>query len=362
MRLTLVRLFLGLVGLTIVFGFSFGWWSKQPASSNTPVSALEDVRSRATPDSKAIHSGLTPSQVVSPSEDSQPTPTAVPAEHRTPSLQPSPRGEGSSDDTDTSPGNGADTLHSSAFLDAGSHGHIEQACANSSDCPPGQGCIFEASRGRMVCRPSGCDSDQDCPDSKVCRIANDVSTGTPIRRCTQPGERKEGDACHNLSSDISQTCQAGLLCVKGRCGRSCEKNAIGGCPGGSICVDTPEGSGCFPTCREGQCQLGQECIQLDDVAFCATPIGRNCLKHGCGQGMGCDVTRRMDTVIFECRQHCSPIDLDTCPQSHVCGAGSGGQSFCYQDCDFAEHPCPQGYECYTVAEDLRTLGCRRTGP
>lgn len=349
MKLTLVRLFLLLVGLTIVLGFSLGWWSKRPTTSNEHIDTSEQGMSRVAPDNETLRASRTLSQAVRPDEDAQPSRVVLPAEHPAQSLNTSQFDGGPSSNPLSSMTSAADDERPA------------QVCANSSDCPPGQGCVFEALHGRMLCRASECDSDQHCPVGKICRVANDVGAGLPTRRCTQPGTQKEGDACHNLSSDISQTCQAGLLCVKGRCGRSCEKNTIGGCPSGSICVSTPEGSGCLASCRDGQCPLGQECIHFGDTASCATPIGRNCLKHGCGQGMGCDVTRRMDNVIFECRQHCSPLDSDSCPQGHVCGAGSDGQSVCYQSCDFAEHPCPQGYECYTVTEDFQTLGCRRMG-
>ncbi len=235
-------------------------------------------------------------------------------------------------------------------------------CATSSDCPEGLGCIFEPTPGRFSCQPSECKQDADCADGKVCRVASDITSGVPIRRCLIPGTQREGGACFDISSDSSEVCRAGLLCVRGRCGKPCEESTIGSCPVGSTCISTVNGGGCLATCREGQCPNGQECLDLGDESLCANRVGENCLTGGCAKGQVCEVTQRMDTVIFECAKRCDPFQPEGCLPGSVCGAGGNGQSLCYQGCDFTENPCPRGYECSTVTEDLRTLGCRRVGP
>lgn len=366
MKVTMVRLIACAFGLTIVFGLASGGWPEWLSSSGgKPSPGLQangNVR-RNEPSAPTSTHLQTPTSVRSnlPAPlprrqadggasplDAQDEPSRPPP---TPGLSPAEL-----------PGDAGTKVSVFAPLGRGAQGSPANVCANSSDCPQGQGCVFDPVRGAMSCQPPDCQRDEDCADNKVCRVASSVGTGASIRRCMQPGTQREGGACHNLSSDKAQMCGAGLLCVKGRCGRPCEENTIGSCPAGSMCVGTINGAACMPTCREGQCPQGQECLTLGDVSLCAASIGKNCRVHGCPEGQTCEVDRRLDTVIFECRARCSPFKPDSCPAGAVCGAGSNGQSVCYRACDFTSHPCPKGYECYTVTEDHQRLGCRRTGP
>jgi len=368
MKAMMVRLIACAFGLTVVLGLAFGWWSKGSQASPTP--SLPQLQAEPGADNPV---GQAP-EGIEPRVSGGNNPRALTARHAGEPGTAQPSLPAESIWHDAAPAPGSDPRTSASPQDAGMSAVAPRntglkeprtpgrSCANNSDCPSGQGCIFEPRQGTFSCQPPDCQQDGDCPDNQVCRVASSVISGDPIRRCISPGTQREGGACYELSSDNSQMCGAGLLCVRGRCGKACEENTIGSCPAGSTCVGTVNGAGCLPTCREGQCPKGQECLEFGGEPLCAARVGENCLTGGCADGKVCNVTQAFNTVIFECKTRCSPFRPDSCPTGSVCGAGSNGQSLCYQGCDFTNRPCPQGFECSTVTEDLQTLGCRRVGP
>nr|BDT38322.1 hypothetical protein MFMH1_79910 [Myxococcus sp. MH1] len=352
MKATMVRLTLCVVGITIVAGFATNWRFGVPHIEN-PATAASST-SEPTP---SVPFGPKPPLHAEKGavrdarrQASSATVSAIPATQQVSAPRPS--------EPSSTPG--ADSLLGpDQQAEDAAPATESRRCANSSDCPTGQGCVFEPRDSIMSCQSSNCARDEDCAQEEVCRLASNVSSGAPIHRCMSSGTRKEGEACHHLSSDLSQMCDRGLRCVQGKCGRPCELNTLGSCPSGQRCVATPGGPGCMPSCREGQCPQGQECLELDAAPACFTRIGRNCLDTGCAEGDVCEVDARLEVAIFECRKSCSPFKAHSCPPGSVCGAGSQGRSVCYQACDFGEQLCPQGQECYTVTEDLKTFGCRQ---
>jgi hypothetical protein len=234
----------------------------------------------------------------------------------------------------------------------------DHGCGSSSDCPPGHGCVYDAVQSRLACVRPDCARDADCPANTVCRVATSLDSGPAVRRCLATGTQREDEACYQLSDVPEELCRADLLCVFGRCGRRCEPGTIGSCPGNRTCLETPDGPGCFPACKEGQCPQGQVCIQDGPLSVCAVQVGEDCHKKGCPEGQRCQTAQRDNAFIFECRRSCSPFNPESCPQGWVCGAGNGTDSVCYQACDFAERKCPSGLTCATVSEDLTLLGCR----
>jgi hypothetical protein len=232
-------------------------------------------------------------------------------------------------------------------------------CSLSSDCPAGQGCSFNAQERLFRCVEPNCAADADCPDEEVCRVATDPTTGPAVRRCVPAGTQRIDAVCQTISAKKSELCEKGLLCVHGRCGKPCDVTATGGCGGGRVCTETPNGAGCFPTCKEGQCPIGQVCLERAGVSTCEVRIGEDCRKGGCAAGERCQQHSSLGRVTFECRQACSPFKPSSCAQGWVCGAGTGPESVCYQACNFTDRQCPKGQACWTVNEELTLLGCRR---
>jgi hypothetical protein len=209
---------------------------------------------------------------------------------------------------------------------------FDHVCRGSQDCEPPLGCLQDFRRFKMsVCIGSECEMDIHCPDGQVCRPVKTQGTGPLVRLCVATGKRKEGQGCDRLPSQQEEACEPGLLCNRGYCGRPCQLGEPMGCPQDFVCGEGPEVTSCLPSCEEGQCPEGQDCVHFEGgFAACARVKGRNCTGTPCPQGQECRIGYTPgvgDEVTMECRVPCDE-QKSSCPAGSVCFFG-----YCSRVCD-----------------------------
>lgn len=162
-----------------------------------------------------------------------------------------------------------------------------------------------------LCVPGACDIvDQNCDGGTAgCFYVGSASGVT--RSCLPPGTAAEGAACPQANS-----CQKGLICLNGTCGKPCRTSTD--CNTGSSCTVqlTLPGSGerptfCAPSCdplNQSTCATSQGCY--------FTGSGSACLPAGQGDaGTTCN----------------SPTQ---CKRGSTCASSSGTGPRCVDFCRF----------------------------
>lgn len=222
---------------------------------------------------------------------------------------------------------------------------LDRTCRGSQDCEPPLGCLQDFRRFKLsVCTASECVVDTNCPEGQVCRAVKTQGAGPLVRLCIATGERKEGEGCARLPKKREESCEPGLLCNRGYCGRPCQLGEPFGCPPGFICGEGPEVISCLPACEQGRCPEGQDCVHFDGgFAACARVNGVNCNRTPCPQGHECRIGYTPgvgDEVTMECLVPCGE-KKGACPESTVCSFG-----FCRRLCDpEAPESCGPEEEC-----------------
>lgn len=219
-------------------------------------------------------------------------------------------------------------------------------CADSSDCEPPLGCLFDLRIGAHYCTDSQCMTDEQCPEGLVCRAVATEGAGPLVRTCLPVGVRQEGERCVRLPRDRGAACGPGLLCGgrKGWCGRPCHVHEASDCPEGFFCADVSPQPVCLPSCEARGCGEGQQCVRFDEgVSGCAVVYGPDCQRTPCPQGRQCEAlteARSPGKVWMECVERCGE-DFPPCSDGRVC---DGWQ--CKPPCE-PEGPdsCPEGYRC-----------------
>ena len=206
-------------------------------------------------------------------------------------------------------------------------------CANAvgeSECRPARTPGKEACNGL----DDDCNGDTDegdlCPTGELCVKSRCVPIcGTGEFRCDADQKCVEGACVEAKCADV--TCDAGKVCLGGKCIGSCDKVT---CPGAQtcvdgLCVDPCDGIDCGKgfVCEGGACRVECGC------AGCATgecdAKSGHCVDDGCA-GKAC-----------EAGQHCA----------------AGG---CVDDCEDAQ--CPGGAACHDgVCDPPRAGGGRGEG-
>lgn len=134
--------------------------------------------------------------------------------------------------------------------------------ADERECRAGYGCAVDVQLPEPVCIP-GCTDDTDCPADRTC----DPTSGG---NCYNP-ESTLGDPC-----DFGSDCQNGAFCFaeswrgwpSGMCvafGCDPADDAGGGCPTGTVCLDTGRRHGlCVPGCdTDEECRDGYACAATE---------------------------------------------------------------------------------------------------
>ena len=234
------------------------------------------------------------------------------------------------------------------------------ACQTDGDCPAGQGCVANRQTRRMECMASECEEDMHCFPGFACRAMTTGNTGsTVVRRCMPVGVRAEGQSCDLEPLSPSGSCQEGLRCIQGVCGRPCQPEQPTGCLEGMTCEEGREGYGCVPDCRRMGCPGGQQCKALVDSRYqCLSEVKGQCPEVPCAQGEHCNMRLSRGHAVFWCARLCNPSDSNSCPQGEVCGVGRANISTCYRKCEPVEaDACGADQVCTSVSEDMRTWGC-----
>lgn len=208
-------------------------------------------------------------------------------------------------------------------------------CASDADCPGGVGCGLQLQGGKFeaVCLPSNCAVDADCASGLTCRNVSARASAVQVLRCTQPGARREGDACFPFSGDSASSCGPGLTCPLLTCARACESD--GQCRDGERCMR----GGCTRACAmDADCGAGNACVHVNDGTFCRALRGHqpNCHEAGseCDPGDTCLTAGDGTSVVFSCNQRCG--GPQACGAGYVCGAAGvyslDSPSACYRAC------------------------------
>ena len=228
---------------------------------------------------------------------------------------------------------------------------FDEACGPAESCCPGYECAPATSRCEP-CRPVGasCSSDDDrrlccsnfcgasgtcCYDfGDPCRDDADCCEGaceTGFCRCA-PGEERCGDACVDVSSDVTScgacgnTCGAGATCASGAC--TCGGGLLH-CSG--TCVDpTTDAANC------GSCGARCRADQVCAGSACACPAGQSECSGAC---------RNLATD----RLHCGACGR-ACSSLEMC---SGGTCVCRSDLMLCAGAC--------VDTDTNDLHCGACG-
>lgn len=171
------------------------------------------------------------------------------------------------------------------------------------------------------------------PDARCCAGMCCGDPASPEVRCCN-------DRCFDTSINpnhcgaCGNRCDAGQICVRGRCETSC---GTGSCPQGLSCCASAENRCCqsFETCCPGGCKALLS--DRDNCGACghACPIGQSCIGGACGCREGfkycgdeCDVC---DKCIRE-EWECCGLTSGCGPGHHCCGLGI--TKFC------SAQPCP----------------------
>ena len=190
-------------------------------------------------------------------------------------------------------------------------------CHAAGDCEPPLVCTV----GRLGygCYDSECLTDVDCSLGRSCQVLHGFGSWT--RSCVNHGERQAGEKCEEMAINREQACARGLICNQ-VCGSPCGLSQPESCPQGSVCRDGPNGPMCLPSCHEGGCPAGTECIQIKgDISTCAQVVGHNCQKTPCPAGQDCQplFDSLLDVVGLRCMTPCS--DESACPTGSACVYG-----------------------------------------
>lgn len=296
-------------------------------------------------------------------------------------------------------------------------GRCRDACDTLGDCPAPYACVLDAlGRGAcsvaedarcgegctepLVCLDGACvqpcDTPRDCAAGLACVAGHcdrapsapcDLLTGEGCetgRRCEVLADRTIGCAAVTVRRDEmlglhelcgpTDTCEAGLACVDGRCIRYClydpdRDAAVTSCGAGSRCNIYDEVGAPAPSPSIGYC--GEPC---DPVHQSGCVIGAHV----------CRLSFEADLYYASCRNgraSCEGAEGDpgctlgvpeggTCAGADVSlhllrGRGAAGpiEALCLRLCD-AETPCPAGNDCFDTPQiDLATAdgGARRLG-
>src|SRR5262245_53333312 len=172
------------------------------------------------------------------------------------------------------------------------------------------------------------------------------------------GGVKEKGFCSTHPFGLDDACEAGLLCVLGRCGRPCSPDGGVRCPEGGSCTETENGWGCFPSCRQSGCGAGETCVELrDGKSVCVHQQGENCFQQPCPAGEDCRFFFSRNRGVFTCRRRCNPAVPEECSPGFVCGAPGGPRSHCYRSCNPQDPKCAEGDYCAPVNEDRSLWAC-----
>jgi len=219
-----------------------------------------------------------------------------------------------------------------------------QYCGGTYNCQPPLVCVAEAN----ICVTSECQTDTDCPQGTLCRLAAVVKGKGMVQLCALSGVRKEGEPCWSLAESAQEACAPELLCTLGVCRSRCDPHGHSTCPPGTACWTVEDRAPvCIPSCQEQGCPDEQRCYILQkEHSVCGppTPLGVDCQKHPCGNGQECRSSRRADTVWMGCVTPCKTAQ--ECPRGDVCSLG-----LCYARCDLHDKTSCHGQCFFFPPED-----------
>lgn len=240
--------------------------------------------------------------------------------------------------------------------DAGSLS-CQDACSADSDCPMDHVCAADPEFAHRTCLHPAffCQDDSGCADDQACLPVSPSASGVALRSCFPHGNRKAGERCDDYLSRGTRFCEAGLTCIHGLCGPSCEVRRPS-CPEGWECVPDAKRvlGGCLPSCRDRPCPEGQHCRPVGrDAQVCLKAVGHDCANLPCPEGQRCLVgfaDPARETAAAECRATC---DGRRCPEGQVCDEPSG---FCYRPCTRDEE-CSAPERCAPPRKGAPRQGC-----
>lgn len=282
-----------------------------------------------------------------------------------PEPSPEPSNDNDDDGQDSSDGNAgpAPSDEDAAMIaPEGECRPIDDVCPAIGliDCEEGYElfCYFDGQCDQCYCEPvdppppSGCESDDQCPDGLVCEIY-EYCTG-----CTEPAPEpdnggSDGDAAEPAPPECDTYCERWGECVEpiDPPPLSCD-NVL--CEQGTVCEETPDGPICVPTGEEcwsdADCGEGQRCDIVYECPVCGDgDDDQNCLAPCYAEG------RCVDDTIGQCDDGTEPL-CDMIPPVCEDGQVLAVQNYCYSCVDpdtcgyepplsCANVDCDQGYEC-----------------
>ena len=217
-------------------------------------------------------------------------------------------------------------------------------CQQSSECESPLGCFADLRILTHYCTDSQCMTDEQCPEGQACRPLTTSGEGPLVRFCVPMGLRKEGEECLYIGGERDESCEPGLLCSEGWCGRPCGKDDSARCPDGFFCAHDSRQPICVPTCEARGCPEGQQCVQHEKgTSACAVVYGPSCQQTPCADGRECYMSsepRRPGKAWMECVQECG-AEGPACPQGFACN-----KWHCQPSCDpQLPNACGEGYRC-----------------
>ncbi len=167
---------------------------------------------------------------------------------------------------DTSTDSIADTSTDS-IVDTGMDSTIDSESDSSVDSssPTDTGVATDADAGDAApCDPvlqTGCGTGQKC-------IVVAPSSGDPaVNTCVTAGSVAAGGAC---TTDPSDNCAAGLVCLNGECRKYCDETVSTPCPANFFCDNYPIGTGSMSACIP-RCDPVTQVRLYDGAAACGSP-------------------------------------------------------------------------------------------
>ncbi|RKG93397.1 adhesin [Corallococcus terminator] len=229
-------------------------------------------------------------------------------------------------------------------------------CRASSAVPGSSFACLPAVGGAVTNVGAACTADSQC--------------GATVSRCLTASQQTVGfpgwrDGYCSQSCSANTDCPRGSTCANvGTVGKRCLDDCRPGtsdCRPGYSCAPLPEGNACIADCAtDNDCGSSFACRTCDHACIQARQ-GSRTVGEPCTQDTECGTNQQCLKLNGNpqgfCSEACS-VDACTCSPGNTCRpAGTGGQRFCFRDCE--QGTCPSPLQCTPFGQGAACIAsCR----